>query len=529
MSERGRAAPQTPLSGTLSAVMTAPVITVEAGVSMAAAAQTMAKHRIGAVVVTRGDNVEGILTERDVLRAVGDGVNPEAAGVVDWMTPSPDMLPAEADLEQAWRQMAAGGYRHLPIIDGCTLVGIVSLRDLAALAAVRPADEGRADAPPGLDGVVVATTTIGDVRGREGFYHYRQYSATELASHRTFEDVWHLLFRGELPDADQAKRFRGEISAARQLPPRVLPALEQIISAGSGGGALDGVRSAVSVTAATLGLRPVLDLELPEVEIDAVRLCALMPILVAALHRLRAGQEPIAPRRDLDHVANYLYCLNGAEPDEAAARAVEQYMITTIDHGFNASTFTARVVTSTGADVGAAVTAAIGALSGPLHGGAPSRALEMLDEVRSPEAAAAWVRKRVADGQRVMGFGHRVYKTEDPRSRLLKEIATQLGGPRVESARQVEETVVSVLGELKPGRALYANVEYYAGVVMERCGLPAELFTPTFAVSRAVGWCAHILEQAADNRIIRPSARYVGPSPPQALPTQDHSTSETKQ
>jgi citrate synthase len=213
--------------------------------------------------------------------------------------------------------------------------------------------------------------------------------------------------------------------------------------------------------------------------------------------------------------------MKGEVPDPEQARAVEQYQITTVDHGFNASTFTARVITSTGADLGAAVVGGIGALSGPLHGGAPSRALDMLDAIGTPDRADAWVRDAVENGGRIMGFGHRVYKTDDPRSVLLKSVAQRLGGPMADFAVEVERTVVDVLAELKPGRELYANVEFYAGVVMDRCGLPRELFTPTFASSRVIGWCANILEQAADNRIIRPSARYVGPPPPQPVPDLD--------
>ena len=213
--------------------------------------------------------------------------------------------------------------------------------------------------------------------------------------------------------------------------------------------------------------------------------------------------------------------LSGEIPDPDYARAIEQYQITTVDHGFNASTFTARVITSTGADLGASVVGAIGALSGPLHGGAPSRALDMLDAIGTPDKTDAWVRNAVESGDRIMGFGHRVYKTDDPRSVLLRSVAQRLGGDMADFAVQVEQTVVNVLAELKPGRDLYTNVEFYAGVVMDRCGLPRELFTPTFASSRVIGWCANILEQAADNRIIRPSAKYVGPPPPQPVPDLD--------
>src|SRR5690606_7882799 len=208
----------------------------------------------------------------------------------------------------------------------------------------------------------------------------------------------------------------------------------------------------------------------------------------------------------------------GQRPDPDKARAVEQYQILTIDHGFNASTFTARVITSTGADLAGAVTGGIAALSGPLHGGAPSRALDLLDAIGTPENARPYLVDAVRRGEKIMGFGHRVYKTDDPRSVFLRGVAERIGAEKAPFAMQVEPTVVDVLAELKPGRSLYANVEFYAGVVMEHCGLPRDLFTPTFASSRVIGWCANVLGQAADNRIIRPSARYVGPPPPVPVP-----------
>ena len=210
--------------------------------------------------------------------------------------------------------------------------------------------------------------------------------------------------------------------------------------------------------------------------------------------------------------------LTGHVPSEQHARAIEQYMILTIDHGFNASTFTARVITSTGADLGAAIVGAIGALSGPLHGGAPSRALDLLDAIGTPDRADAYIRPLVERGDRIMGFGHRVYKTDDPRSLLLRGVAEGLGGPLVDLAVQVERTIVDVLAELKPGRHLYANVEFYAGVVMHLCGIPRHMFTPTFAAGRSIGWSTHVMEQASHNRLIRPAARYVGAPPPQAVP-----------
>jgi citrate synthase len=370
--------------------------------------------------------------------------------------------------------------------------------------------------PRGLKGVIVADTALGDVRGLEGFYHYRQYSAPELAELRTFDDVWYLLFEGELPSAATRQRFVAEIAEARDLPPLLRTLLPAI--AGGTTPPLGALRTALSLLAAAEAMPPTYDAPPETVRANALRICAVTPVLVAALYRASIGLEPIAPRPDLTTAANYLYMIDGDVPDPARARALEQYLILGIDHGFNASTFTARVVTSTGADVGAAVVAALGALSGPLHGGAPSRALDTLDAIGSPDNTEAWVRHAVAHGERIMGFGHAVYRTADPRSVMLREVARSFGGPRVEFAEQVEATVERVLAELKPGRELHTNVEYYAGVVMELCGIPRPLFTPTFAASRTVGWCAQILEQSSDSAIIRPSARYVGPAAPVPVP-----------
>ena len=370
--------------------------------------------------------------------------------------------------------------------------------------------------PRGLKGVIVADTALGDVRGLEGFYHYRQYSAPELARVRTFEDVWYLLFEGELPTAAERDAYAARLAAARPLPDELLELLP--VLAGPLTSPLAALRTALSHLGAIEGMPPTYDVDRETIRQNALRVCAATPVLIAALYRASIGAPFVAPRDDLGYAANYLYMIEGAVPDPAWARAVEQYMILAIDHGFNASTFTARVVTSTGADVAAAVVAAIGALSGPLHGGAPSRALDTLDAIGTPDNTERWVRRAVADGERIMGFGHAVYRTADPRSVMLRDIARGFGGARVDFAVQVEATIERVLAELKPGRELHTNVEYYAGVVMELCGIPRELFTSTFAASRTVGWCAQILEQSADTAIIRPSARYIGPEAPQPLP-----------
>ena len=496
-------------------LMTTPAVTCGAGDTLADAAREMHRADTGSVVVTDGGKVAGILTERDLLRAAAASADSGREPVRLWMTAQPDVLGPDERVDAAWASLTSHHYRHLPVVDGDVCVGVVSLRDLMGVARIRPATETSVDVPAGLEGVVVAETTVGDVRGQEGFFHYRQYSAVDLAESRSLEDVWHLLFRGELPGAEASAAFGAEVRGRRVMPPglsTLLPALAQR------GAPLDVLRTAVSLLGAELGWRPTHDIDAEELADQALGLCAVVPTILAAAHRLRQGEDPVEPRDDLGAAANYLYMLTGAEPTDAHARAIEQYMILTIDHGFNASTFTARVVTSTGADLGAAIVAAIGALSGPLHGGAPSRALDMLDAIGSADRAEAYLRDAVSRGDRIMGFGHRVYKTDDPRSLLLRSVSEHLGGPLVEFSQAVERTTVDVLAELKPGRQLYTNVEFYAGVVMHTCGIPREMFTPTFACGRTIGWCTHVMEQASHNRLIRPAARYVGPPPPQPVP-----------
>jgi citrate synthase len=496
-------------------LMTSPAVTCAADDSLAAAAQAMQGADTGSVVVTDEGKVVGILTERDLLRAAAGGGEPGREQVRLWMTSRPDVLGPDERVDAAWASLTSHHYRHLPVVEGGRCVGVVSLRDLMGVARIRPAAETSGDVPAGLEGVVVAETTVGDVRGLEGFFHYRQYSAVELAESRSLEDVWHLLFRGELPDAATAAAFGEEVRRRRALPPGLAALLPELARRGQ---PLDVLRTAVSLLGAELGWRPTHDIGAEELSDQALALCAVVPTILAAAHRLRSGDEPVEPRDDLGFAANYLCMLTGEEPSPLHARAIEQYMILTIDHGFNASTFTARVVTSTGADLAAAIVAAIGALSGPLHGGAPSRALDMLDAIGTPDRAEAYIRHAVESGERIMGFGHRVYKTDDPRSVLLRSVTERLGGPLVEFSQSVEHTTVDVLAELKPGRRLYTNVEFYAGVVMHTCGIPREMFTPTFAAGRTIGWSTHVMEQASHNRLIRPAARYVGPPPPRPVP-----------
>lgn len=363
--------------------------------------------------------------------------------------------------------------------------------------------------PPGLQGLVVADTTVGDVRGAEGFYHYREHSALDLVERCTLEEVWHLLLTGDLPTPDEARAFAEELAPLRVLDDATLDLVDREASTGITGAPLAQLRTVLSHLAT--GSPPTYGASPAAVRAEALRLAAATPTILAALHRRGAGLPAVAPDPTLSAAADWLWMVTGQRPTPEVERAINRYLVATVDHGFNNSTFAARVVASSGADVGSALCAALGAFSGPLHGGAPDRALEALDQIGTVDRAPAWVRERVAAGDRIMGFGHAVYTTNDPRAEMLKAEAQRLGGPLVDLAVAVEQVVEDTLAELKPGRRLYANVEYYAGVVMERCGIPRSMFTPTFAVSRVVGWSAHVLEQATTTKIYRPSARYVGP------------------
>jgi citrate synthase len=388
-------------------------------------------------------------------------------------------------------------------------------------AATAPAATGGSDGPyqaaAGLADVSVSSTKVSDVLGRKGFYHYRGYNAVDIARRGSFEDAWYLMLHGELPTTEQRAAFSSEVAKLRQLPASVAELLPPIARL-SGPGSLDSLRTALSVTAQAIGCRPWGDQTLEETRDQAIRLSAILPTLAAGLYRLASGQQLVPPRTDLGYAASYLYMITGAEPDERATYALERYLMLTIDHGFNNSTFTARVVASSGADLGAILTGALGALSGPLHGGAPARVFDMLDAIGTPDNAEPWLRGAIERGDKLMGFGHRIYKTLDPRSVLLHEVAQELHSDRVAFSEHVEKTAVALLAELKPGRELYANVEFYAGVVLEAASLPREMFTPTFACSRIVGWGANVLEQIQDNRIFRPVARYVGPEAPRDFP-----------
>lgn len=380
-------------------------------------------------------------------------------------------------------------------------------------------DDTPIDVPRGLTNVIVTETELSDVRGQEGFYHYRQYSATELARTRSVEDIWQLLLDGALPTPKERDTFAAQIAAALTLSSELSEALPMIVRSTRNADGLAGLRVALSLEGARAGLRPLYDLSAQQRRKDLIALASKTPTIIAALHRLQAGKGTIAPRPELGYVANYLYMLKGTLPEPREVAGLSAYLAAAVDHGFNASTFTARVIASTGADAASCLVGALGALSGPLHGGAPSRALDTLDAIGGPENIDTWVSERLTAGQRIMGFGHPVYRTEDPRSALLKEVAKSFGGPRVDFAVTVEERVSVLLEKFKPGRELHTNLEWYAAIVMELCGIDRDLFTPTFAAARVLGWTANVLEQSNDPKIIRPSARYVGAPAPQPVPS----------
>ncbi len=362
-------------------------------------------------------------------------------------------------------------------------------------------------APPGLKGLAVADTELGDVRGQEGFFHYREHDAAGLARNRSLEDVWTLQIRGALPPEQPAI----DPGPLRSLPAAVADLVD------SAAECLDDPMATLRVGILAVADReargPSLDRSQAELYDDALRLAAVVPTILARHHRRRQGLDPVDPDPTLGHAADFLRMATGVMPTELAARSVEQYLVATVDHGFNASTFTGRVVASTGADVAGSMVAAVGALTGPLHGGAPSRCIEMIDEIGTPDRAADWVRDALARGDKIMGFGHAVYRAEDPRGVVLREAAERLGGDLVPRAAGIEREVLAVLADWKPDQRIVTNVEFWAGVVLELAGLPRAMFTPTFSVSRSIGWSAHIIEQVGVGKIIRPSARYVGPPP----------------
>ncbi|HEV2750631.1 MAG TPA: citrate synthase/methylcitrate synthase [Gemmatimonadales bacterium] len=363
----------------------------------------------------------------------------------------------------------------------------------------------------GLDGVVAARTRLSHVDGLAGELIIGGYELKELAGRVSFEEAAHLLWRGALPGQDALGELRREIVALRALPQETM----RVVRAAARASPIDALRMACATLSLDLAdpdsISPAADLA------AAKMLTARFPTLVAAHARVSEGKEPIPPRADLSRAANFLFMVHGKEPDPIAARALDTYWVTVIDHGMNASTFTSRVIASTRSDMVSAVTGAIGALKGPLHGGAPGPVLDMLVEIGSGDRADAWVRNELAAGRRIMGFGHRVYKVRDPRAEVLRKVADEMSSAHLEDrklfdlARAVEETIVKVLDEVKPGRNLRTNVEFYTALVLQSLGLKPRSFVATFACGRIAGWCAHVIEQHAEDHLIRPQSEYVGP------------------
>jgi citrate synthase len=320
--------------------------------------------------------------------------------------------------------------------------------------------------------------------------------------------VWYLLMYGELPESHERHTMLNRAFSLLQLPQTIL---DLILTLPAGSDFMAELRSSMSIALSAWGVNSTVDLTPEQIQLDCFRAAAVAPAVVAAVHRLRIGLEPVSPVNHGSWAANYLYLLTGEVPSETQVRALDRYLILVADHGLNASTFAARSVISTGTDVGSAVVAAIGALRGPLHGGAPSRVLEMFYEIGDASNTSAWTAAWIEAGMRIMGFGHRVYKTYDPRARLLRQTAQEINAPLADYAATVEEAIISTFKKLKPGREISTNVEYWSAVVMEAIGLSPALFTPTFFVSRMVGWTAHIKEQLGNNRIVRPRAEYNGP------------------
>jgi len=372
---------------------------------------------------------------------------------------------------------------------GATATGTVSAAQQAA-------------ARSGLAGVLAAETRLSHVQGEIGRLSIGGYAVDELAPAASFTAVAFLLLHDRLPDAAEERSFAAEIAGQRTLDPSTLGLLAQAAQANAA--PIDALRLGV----AALGVSGAPSRE---------RLLGAMPSLVAAFARLSAGQQPVAPDPSLSAAASFLHQLRGERQGPRAERALETYWNTVVDHGLNASTFTARVIASTGSDLGSSIEGALGALKGPLHGGAPGPALTALLALRREGGDLAartrsWVEAEVAAGRRIMGFGHRVYRVRDPRADVLRAAAASLldGSDLLASAEEHEAAVLETLRRLKPEREIATNVEFYTALLLHGLGLEPALFTPVFALGRVAGWIAHVAEQTAHGRLIRPDALYVG-------------------
>ncbi len=357
----------------------------------------------------------------------------------------------------------------------------------------------------GLEGVVVARSRLCSIDGHNGILIYSGYDVGDLAEHSSYEEVCFLTLHGRLPLREEMDEFVSDLAAHRELSEETDSVVDMLATHAA---PMEMLRTAVSSDSFD---DPDKDSNAADANIrKATRLIAKMPTMVARYHRRRSGLEPIPPDASLSHAANFLHMLNGEPVTEAAAKTFDVALILHADHEMNASTFTARVIASTLSDMHSAITGAIGALKGPLHGGANEQVMRLLQSIPPDASVDAEIRARLERKERIMGFGHRVYKTWDPRAVILKRFSKQLGeeagDPRwYDMSEQIEHTVIAEKG-------LYPNVDFYSASTYHYLGIDTGLFTPIFAMSRVVGWAAHVIEQHADNRLIRPSSEYVGPS-----------------
>jgi citrate synthase len=360
-----------------------------------------------------------------------------------------------------------------------------------------------AEGKGGLEDVVACDSEICFIDGKQGRLLYRGYDITELAGHVSFEEVCYLLWYGDLPSAAQLRDLRGRLAAARALPDGIVQLLRSLPPARP----MMTLRTAVSALGLYDPERD--DNSLPACQRKAERLTAQIPTIVAVLARLHDGKDPVAPRSDLGEAANFLYMMRGSAPEPLQVEAMDMALVLHADHELNASTFSARVTAATLADMHAAITSAVGTLEGPLHGGANEQVMRTLMKIGSPDRAADFIHAALAAGEKIPGFGHRVYRTEDPRATILRRMSHDLGEKAgstlyYDITRAVEKAIFEE-------KKLYPNVDLYSASTYHAMGIPIDLFTPIFAVSRVSGWSAHVLEQYAHNRLIRPRAEYVGP------------------
>ncbi len=362
------------------------------------------------------------------------------------------------------------------------------------------------DYVPGLAGVPAAKSSISYIDGEKGVLEFRGIAIEQLAARATFEEAAYLLLFGSLPTQGQLDRFNNDLSHHRRIKFRIVDLLKTLPDQ------VHPMEALQSAAAALGAFYPGRDAQnVPERYWSVVRLVAKFPTIVAAIDRIRRGNEPVVPRDDLGHVANFLYMLRDEEADAEDIKLLETAFILHMDHTMNASTFTARVVGSTLADPYSVVSSAVGALMGPLHGGANERVLVLLDRIGSPEAVETEVRRMLDSGEKIMGFGHRVYHVKDPRAVILQHLAEERyarrgTNPHYPIALELERVLTERLGD----RGIYPNVDFFSGCVYETLGFEPEIFTPLFAIARVAGWLSHWLEQMEDNRIFRPTQVYTG-------------------